>query len=71
MMIDSVGTAIVIEIDRRPGPYIPSFGVGCRRKAHARHVSAAITLSFYADVSVANSLALTLYGIPSPPSLPS
>ena len=42
--IDSVGTAIVIEIDRRPGPYIPSFGVGCRRKAHARHVSAAITL---------------------------
>jgi hypothetical protein len=74
MIIGSVGTAIVIEIDRWPGPYIPSFDVGCRRKAHACHVSAAITLSFYADVCAANNsllVALTVRDSFSPPSLAS
>jgi len=59
--IDSVGTAIVIEIDRRPGPYIPSHSVW---DVAAKHMRAMLVppspFSFYADVCVPNSAALTV-----------
>ena len=70
-MIDSVGTAIVIEIDRRPGPYNNPHWVSDVAAKHMRAMLVPPSPFRFMRMFASLIRQLSLYGIPSPPSLAS